>query len=283
MEKISIKSIRYGPQGIVSLFAFICAIRSDLKARYLVDFSECHSITPSAIALLGGVANILHASGGKIIFDWQSMQPQVFSIVKDNGFMETFKKRRWIWRKRPSIEVTSIPYLENRVQNEAAISNNLLNFWFKNDYVKLSNNVRDHIIARIWEIYLNSFEHSESAVGVFTCGIHLVRERKLKLTVADFGLGIPNKIRKYLEKPNMSDIEAMHWAFKKGNSTRVIDSGIPGGLGLDLLTEFVRLNQGKMAVYSNKVYYVISESHFNIAANLARSDVVYSKPHYPIG
>jgi len=35
--------------------------------------------------------------------------------------------------------------------------------------------------------------------------------------------------------------------------------GVARGLGLDLLKEFVRLNQGKMEVYSNEGYVVIDQ------------------------
>ena len=60
----------------------------------------------------------------------------------------------------------------------------------------------------------------------------------------------------------------LRWAFQRGTTTKPKEEG-PGGLGLDLLKEFVSLNQGKLEVYSNEGYVLIHKDgeHFENRAS----------------
>ena len=49
----------------------------------------------------------------------------------------------------------------------------------------------------------------------------------------------------------------MRWAFGSGNTT--CTGGVARGIGLDLLKEFIRLNQGKLEMYSNDGYAIIDK------------------------
>jgi hypothetical protein len=53
----------------------------------------------------------------------------------------------------------------------------------------------------------------------------------------------------------LSGAACLKWAFGRGNSTST--GGVARGVGLDLLKEFVRINQGKLEVYSNDGYAII--------------------------
>src|SRR5690606_22291792 len=82
--------------------------------------------------------------------------------------------------------------------------------------------------------------------------------RELRLTVVDFGIGIPSSVRAHLRTTEMDVEEALKWAFKKGNSTKS-ESTVARGLGLDLLKEFVSINEGSLEVYSNNGYVAINK------------------------
>jgi len=102
------------------------------------------------------------------------------------------------------------------------------------------------------EIYINSFEHSKTLIGVSSCGQHFPNRRELVLAVADFGVGIPSNVRSNV-CDRLSGAETMRWAFTRGNTTANQIYG-PRGMGLDLLKEFVRLNGGKLEIYSHDGY-----------------------------
>jgi len=63
---------------------------------------------------------------------------------------------------------------------------------------------------------------------------------QLVLSVVDFGMGIPNKIRSYLQSDpraaNLLSSSCLEWAFQSGNTTSR-QLGVARGLGLDLLKE----------------------------------------------
>jgi signal transduction histidine kinase len=79
----------------------------------------------------------------------------------------------------------------------------------------------------------------------------------LKLTVVDFGVGIPSNVRLFRRTPNIAAASAIRWAFQRGTTTK--PNGTGRGLGLDLLKEFVQLNQGRLEVFSHDGYALIGE------------------------
>ena len=117
----------------------------------------------------------------------------------------------------------------------------------------------------MWEIYSNAFEHSNTDIGVFSCGQYYRNQNDLVLSVTDFGKGIPRNVRSFLRHKDvdeaqilkLSGADCLKWAFKPGSTTCTGD--VPRGLGLDLLKEFVRLNQGKLEVYSNNAYAIVDK------------------------
>jgi len=81
----------------------------------------------------------------------------------------------------------------------------------------------------------------------------------LKLTVVDFGVGIPSNVRKYLRKRRMPAADAIRWAFQPG-ATTTPQRGISRGLGLDLLKTFVKTNKGKLEIFSDGAYGLVDGS-----------------------
>jgi two-component sensor histidine kinase len=110
------------------------------------------------------------------------------------------------------------------------------------------------------EIYANAFEHGQSPNGIFSCGQHFPRRRELNLTVVDFGVGIPSNVRRYLKNPTLSADSCMEWASHPGNTTKP-KQGIPGGVGLDLLRDFVKITDGKLEIFSHEGYILMSKDN----------------------
>jgi hypothetical protein len=101
-----------------------------------------------------------------------------------------------------------------------------------------------------------SVQHIEK-LGVYSCGQYDKKEKKLNISVLDFGPGIVENVRKKRSEITNS-IDAMKWALVKGNSTGT-DSHVaemPRGLGLELLHAFVSANDGELRIYSNDVKVV---------------------------
>ncbi|MDA8240588.1 MAG: ATP-binding protein [Nitrospiraceae bacterium] len=226
---------------------------NDYREDVLFNFSGCHFLRPNAVAFLGGVARLIEFRMGTVYFDWDTLRDDwVKNTLSQNGFAGAFGSSSSGWSGH------SIPYREDSKWDANSIIDYLELYWLGRGWVHVSPRLRDAIIGHVWEIYNNAFEHSGSEIGVFSCGQHFHRKDELLLSVVDFGQGIPAKVRTFLSSDPRADqllaAGCLRWAFQRGNTTKEDE---PGGLGLDLLKEFIQLNQGKLEVYSNEGYAII--------------------------
>jgi len=76
----------------------------------------------------------------------------------------------------------------------------------------------------------------------------------LRFTIADLGIGIDGNIYKNLQRKLPAEV-AISWAIS-GRTTR---RGRSGGLGLQLIQEFIKLNQGRLIIVSNSGYWELSK------------------------
>lgn len=238
-------------------FDFLLNLWQQTNDYYLdvhFDFSQCDFLRPNAIVFLGGLARLIESRFGTVVFDWNSLTSDwVRTNLMQNGFAGQFGYPSSGWSGN------SIPYREDRTMDANAIMDYLTDYWIGRGWINVSQRLRDAIVGRMWEIYNNAFEHADSPIGVFSCGQHFPHLNELILSVIDFGHGIAANIRNYLNQdPRASQLKASHclrWAFQPGTTTKPND--VSRGNGLDLLKSFIKLNHGKLEVYSNEGYAVI--------------------------
>lgn len=161
------------------------------------------------------------------------------------------------------------------MNNQDAIINYLKEEWLRRSWLSISPRLLNEIVGAVWEIFTNAFEHSETQYGIFTCGQRYPNLDELNLTLVDFGIGIPVNIRRYAKQkgrdPNtIQSNKALEWAFTQGSSTK--KGKINAGVGLDLLKEFIRLNEGTLEFYSNDGYVFIGKDKEIYDSGLAGFD-----------
>jgi len=219
------------------------------------EFSTCRFLSPNAVAFLGGLARLLASQEKKVVFDWDTIiNIKVRMNLRQNGFAGTFGYPSASW------DGNCVPYREDIIDDSNQIMDYLTDSWLGKGWVNVSQRLRDAIVGQLWEIYANAFEHAGSKVGVFSCGQHFPAKKELSLAVVDFGQGIVANVRKFLNRdPRSGRLTAagcLRWAFQPGTTT--LPNGMARGLGLDLLKQFVRVNHGRMEVYSNDGYVIVS-------------------------
>ena len=260
---IEIPTLNDGPHDFASLFGIWKAVNQNVgNVRF--DFSRCNFLRPNAVAFLGGLARLIESRRGSVLFDWHTMRNHAVMVnLCQSGFAGTFAYPSSGW------DGNSIPYredkgLDNKVLDMNGIMDYLTYGWIGRGWVHVSDRLRDAIAGRMWEIYSNAIEHSGTKIGVFSCGQHYGRQNDLILSVVDFGRGIPANVRSFLRQyveeslvSRLSGAACLKWAFGRGNSTCA--GGVARGLGLDLLKEFVQLNQGKLEIYSNDGYAILAK------------------------
>ena len=121
---------------------------------------------------------------------------------------------------------------------------------------------------KVFEVYQNAVFHSESSLGVFVCGQFFPQQNRLDFTVADAGIGIRENVRRYFDNPRINSLPALKWALEPNHTTK--SGPYPGGLGLEFLRKFARLNDGKIQIASRFAFYELSrgaETFANMAVD----------------
>lgn len=111
------------------------------------------------------------------------------------------------------------------------------------------------------ELFMNISDHSKSSVSGFCLTQYYPNLSKIKFSVCDFGIGIPNSINTYLaekgEKP-LPDTECLLKAFEFKFTTQSTPRN--RGFGLDNIKTIVKSNRGSLRVVSNKANFRIENS-----------------------
>lgn len=224
--------------------------RNNLDVTF--DFSKCGFLRQNAVAFLGGLIRLVQYLGGSVVVDDSTLRSDVASNLAKNGFSKTFCGKGAV---EPG---NAIPYREDGEPDKVGLSAYLSGQWLGHGWVHLTDLLRNAIVGTVWEVYANGFEHGESGIGIFSCGQHYPQLRTLKLTIVDFGVGIPANVRDFLGNPTMPSDHALEWAFQPGTTTK--PGGIGRGLGLDILKSFVRINRGQLEVFSHDAFALVNST-----------------------
>lgn len=227
------------------------AINSD-KEHLILDFSDCQFLRHNAVAFIGGLVRFNQLQGKNVIINWHSIRERVCTNLKQNGFYTAHTEDSNGWSGN------SIPYREERVIDKNGFLAYLRELWLGRGWIDVDENIRREILAKVVEIYVNVFEHADSKVGVFICGQHYPRRKELSLSLVDFGVGIPYKVRTHLQQQSMAAEQAIEWAIAPGNSTR--PNLVPKGMGLDTLRDFVTGTGGKLEIFSDNGYTIFNRN-----------------------
>ncbi|WP_233552084.1 hypothetical protein [Brevundimonas sp. LPMIX5] len=111
----------------------------------------------------------------------------------------------------------------------------------------MSPGLENEFFTGIHELFTNFEIHSQSSLGAWAAGQLFPVNGRVEMTLVDAGVGIPSRImqRGFAQSPHA----AIDWAMTGSNTTRELD--VPGGLGLKVLREFIRLNQGELTIASH--------------------------------
>ena len=147
---------------------------------------------------------------------------------------------------------TTIPYRRFKPEDDRYFAAYLNRHLEGKGIPKMSEGLGRRFRDSILEIFVNAAMHSETRLGIFACGQFFPVQHRLDFSVADAGIGIAAKVEKEL-KLGLEPDRAITWALQSGNTTR--KGEVPGGLGLKLLREFVKINGGRLQIVSATGYW----------------------------
>lgn len=139
-----------------------------------------------------------------------------------------------------------IKYLEERLLKHRA---------FPNKY----HSEADSMIDQLIEIFCNSHHHSGTKYPFFVSGQYFPKGDCLIFTMVDLGEGFLPRISK-TDLSVQDSLQAIQWALKKGNSTKLTADQTPGGLGIASLLKYCSDRNGGIQIITGDGYWNSEDS-----------------------
>lgn len=230
-------------------YEFLCELYTEMhsleKEDIYIDFGKCRSFDANLSSVLGSIFDKRLKEGCPI----HLALPQhsgVRRVLSRNGFFRAFdlntdNKDRENYIYYSSFGVSDTQAFKEYVDKEIIQ---------KERFPKCTDKAKDKIVESIYEIFANAVSHG-GCDRVYSCGeVHTRKSRTmLDITFVNLGLSVVDNVNRYLQEKEgsvLTSCEALEWAFAKGNTTK----SIPGGLGLDILREFIKQNNGTIQMIS---------------------------------
>lgn len=216
------------------------------SSNIFLNFTETKYVDAIYMAFVDGLKVLSQKEYGKQVTYRLRKRTKLYKYFKNSGLYEYFRKGD------SYINNNAIPFSEIHMEEDSMVEyiNKILGL----APIILSQRAEALLFRNIYEIFSNSSDHSESKNGVFACGHWMPSKKQLVFSVYDTGIGIPTVIKNHID-PGMSSADALKWALEMNNSTKQLDEGVPRGVGLPNLLDFVKLNNGSLYILSNDIYY----------------------------
>lgn len=200
-------------------------------------------------APLGAVLDLLEDNLNDINF--VHIDNNIKTILQKNGFLSHFG-----YPQQADVHGTTIQYKKMRPDDgryfREYVSNQFLN---RPELPNMSVGLRKKMTEAMLELFVNAQIHSETK-HVYTCGQFFSNRHTIEFCIVDTGIGFKQKFIQRFHK-KISSVEAIRWAVQDRNTTKV---GVSGGIGLALLSEFIKRNKGKLQIISGCGFYQYNSS-----------------------
>lgn len=243
--------------GYCQLLNIYRQIRYVEACEIIFDFSGTLWFEANLAAVFGVLIDYARNKRNKVLIE--GMRSIVQGILSRNGFLSEYGMQKVV-----DLKGTTIPYkkfdLESGTRFSQYIKEELL---AKPGFPSLSRLLSKKINESIYELFENARTHGECDY-IYTCGQYYPNNQpaRIDMTIVDLGISIKKNVNGYLKslkKPILTGADAIVWAIKKGNTTKT--GNISGGLGLDLVLEFLKLNYGKMQIVSSDGFWEYRRGH----------------------
>lgn len=205
------------------------------------DLSQTEFISPLGIILLAGTISEC-LSQGKNVSYIRPAKDATRRFLSGIGFNKFFKIANGMEHRVASPKVQ----LKRIYQVDYLLINQIIQVF--GNYLQLSEGVAGSLKLAINELMTNTFDHSETKKGCYVCAQSYKLTRKIRLCIADFGIGILESLKKIPKYRTLRDhYESIELAVQEGVTSRV---GREAGYGLHHILRFIEVNQGKMYILS---------------------------------
>jgi len=220
----------------------------------ILDMSRVNFFDANMTAPLGAIlARVADAFNSVEVVEVPS---RVKEILRKNRFLTRYR-----YEPLHDVYRTAMPFRRLRLSDQGVFDDYVDRRLEGKGMPEMSAKASKMFKAKVFEIFQNAVTHSESDVGIFVCGQFFPKQNRLDFTIADAGIGIRETVRRYFENDRIGSVRSMRWALAPHHTTK--RGRLPGGLGLQLLKDFTRLNGGKIQIASRFGFYEYSHGDEN--------------------
>jgi len=220
-----------------------------------IDFSQCIQFDGNLCAAMGAIFDSFYTKT-KIMIHLPK-ERSVRRVLSRNQFLRAWKVDTKVQERENYVKYSKFKRTDEEGFKQY-IDKELI---AKQLFPAHTKDVGDNLVESIYEIYANAMMHGETEY-VYSCGEYKESDKTFEMAIVDLGRTIATNVNTYLYRkeqlPPRSDCDAILWAFVKGNTTKEN----PGGLGLSLLQEFVKLNEGSLHMVSASGFIEYSNNQF---------------------
>jgi hypothetical protein len=248
--KIRLPEIRHDRAGFEALVQLRARAKDCVFEDIEVDMSSTNWFDADMCAPFGAILYRLsdRMNTVKIV----NVPTSVDRILSKNGFLSHYGGN-----KLPDTWGTTIPYRRFEAKDDRYFASYIEEeFVRRSEMPRMSAGLVKKFRESVFEIFSNAVIHSQTKLGIFSCGQYFPKRDRLDFAVADLGIGIRQNVL-HNAGLNLRAHDAIAWATVERNTTK--RGRIPGGLGLKLLREFITLNRGRIQIVSDSGYWALEQ------------------------
>lgn len=249
--KICLPIINNSSPGYEALVALYSETKNCLFESIEIDMRNTVWFDAEMSAVFGA---ILYKLGDNVnSISLTNIPAQVEKILSKNGFLSNYGRE-----PIPDTWGTTIPYRRFAAKDDRYFASYIEDeFIHRPEIPHMSSGLIKKFRESVFEIFSNAVIHSRTKLGIFSCGQNYPSQKKLDFCIADLGIGIRRNLLETLNL-DLSPEVAIDWATRDSNTTK--KGRIPGGLGLKLLSEFIKRNKGRLQIISDSGYWSLDSN-----------------------
>ncbi len=247
--QVKLGTIRSQCSGFENIAEIAKKTDSLLYDSVVLDFTPCSFFEANmAAALYVVIARLRDKVNDVSIIN---VPDGVQTILRKNRFLCVFNVS-----ELSDTNQTTFPFKIFKLTAEEQFYDYLETYMKGRGIPEMSKELAKRFKQSLFELFINAAIHSESESGIFLCGQFYPQQHRVDFTIADAGVGIPEKVKTYLGMAAIESCDAIRWALTEGNTTKT--GRQPGGLGLKLIKDFIQINEGALQIVSRFGYYEFS-------------------------
>lgn len=227
-----------------TMYNFIdTVIDSEMKPKgdkITFSFNNLGFIEPPGVTILSNLIEWLMQREVKVKFsypnDSEKSPTKGIKYLDDSDFFKHYLGKNIT--ENAMVRSTTIPLKHIDYDQSYTWLDQKFTFWLSNALNLESDNLGD-IKMSFGEIFNNIRDHAKERTGCIFAQ-HYPNKRKIHISISDFGVGIPNTIRR--EYPLLNDEDALIKSIEEGVSSKSTPRN--RGAGLKTLLENVVINYG---------------------------------------